>query len=73
MLALASAALTTAAFIPATPANAGALDDWTTHPSTNACKGDVVHMNAFCAGLQDGQAIGLSAPTCQRRGPLGGQ
>ena len=59
VLALASAALIAAASLSASPASAGTLDVWTTYPSMGACKGDVVHVNVFCAGLQDGRAIGL--------------
>jgi hypothetical protein len=60
LLALAAAALAAgAAVLPAGPARADVADVWTTYPSISACQSDLLNLNDFCYGLQDGQALGL--------------
>jgi hypothetical protein len=58
-LALVLAAAASAVLLPGASAHADIADVWTTYPSISACKGDLLHLNNFCYGLQDGQAIGL--------------
>jgi len=41
------------------PARADVVDLWTTYPGISACKADLLHLNDFCYGLADGQAVGL--------------
>jgi hypothetical protein len=47
------------ALVGAPAARAGVIDIWTTYPSMSACKGDLINLNDYCFGLQDGSAIGL--------------
>ena len=55
----ASALALTSTLIITQSAHAGIVDVWTTYPSMSACQNDLVNLNDFCYGLQDGQAIGL--------------
>jgi hypothetical protein len=51
-----------AAMLPAT-AHANVADVWTTYAGMQTCKSDLLNLNGYCFGLQDGRAIGLISPT----------
>lgn len=59
LLVTSAALAASAVLLPAAPARADVADVWTTYASISDCQADLISLNDYCFGLQDGQAIGL--------------